>query len=135
MSLRYTSVKQSILLLIFLIYAATIQYLNYSRQESKQKEQRLGRLIFKCKITKLLLVMSLRYTPVKKTTTNKTKQNKKTTTKKPKVLDLFHVCNKRAPLNYSRQDSKNNLQFVILTYMRPWNMVKILWITRPRVRL
>ena len=33
------------------------------------------------------------------------------------VLDLFHVCSNHASLNYCGQESKNNLQFMILTYL------------------
>ena len=31
------------------------------------------------------------------------------------LLDLFNVCSNHTPLNYSGQESKNNLQFIILT--------------------
>ena len=37
MSLKYTTVTQSMLCLIFLMYVRTMQCLNYSRQESKKK--------------------------------------------------------------------------------------------------
>ena len=33
------------------------------------------------------------------------------------VLDLFHMCSNHAPLNYSEQEPKNNLGFMILTYL------------------
>ena len=42
------------------------------------------------------------------------------------MLDLFDVCSNHAPLNYSRQETKNNLQFMILTYLLPWNEVKVI---------
>ena len=37
MSLKYTSVTQSLLCLIFLMYVGTIQYLNYGGQEPKKQ--------------------------------------------------------------------------------------------------
>ena len=42
------------------------------------------------------------------------------------VLELFDMCSNHAPLNYSGQESKNNLQFIILTHLWPWNRVKII---------
>ena len=42
------------------------------------------------------------------------------------MLDLLNVYNSHAPLNNSRQKSKNNLLFVILTYLWPWNKVKVI---------
>ena len=42
------------------------------------------------------------------------------------VLDLFEVCSNHAPLNYSGQEFQNNLQFMILTYVWPWNKVKVI---------
>ena len=53
------------------------------------------------------------------------------------VLDLFYVCSNFALLNYSGQKSKNNL-CMILTYVWPWNKVKIIklginWSTLSRV--
>ena len=45
---------------------------------------------------------------------------------KHNVLDLFNVCSNHAPFNYSGQESKNNLQFMILTYLWPWNKVKVI---------
>ena len=53
-------------------------------------------------LQKLVLVMSL------KIHTNHTKQT---------VLDLCNVCSNHAPLNDSGQESVNNLQFMILTYL------------------
>ena len=38
---------------------------------------------------------------------------------KPNVLDLLSVCSSHAPQNYSEQESKNNLQLMILTYLWP----------------
>ena len=40
---------------------------------------------------------------------------KHTSYTKHTVLDLFNVCSNHAPLNYGGQDSKNSLQFTILT--------------------
>ena len=45
---------------------------------------------------------------------------------KQTVHDLFNVCSNHASLNYSEQESKNNLQFMILTYRWPWNKVKVI---------
>ena len=45
---------------------------------------------------------------------------------KQTVLDLFVVCSNHAPLHYSAQESKNNLQFMIPTYLWPWNKVKVI---------
>ena len=33
------------------------------------------------------------------------------------VLNLFNVHSSHAPLSYSKQESENNLQFMILTYL------------------
>ena len=33
------------------------------------------------------------------------------------VLDLFNICSNHAPQNYTGQESKNNLRFMILTYL------------------
>ena len=33
------------------------------------------------------------------------------------VFSLFNMCSNHAPLNYSGQESTNNLQFVILIYL------------------
>ena len=41
------------------------------------------------------------------------------------VLDLSNVRSNHAPLNYSGQESEKNLQFMILTYLWPWNKVKV----------
>ena len=41
------------------------------------------------------------------------------------VLDLFNVCSNHALINSSGQESKNNLHFMILTYLWAWNKVKI----------
>ena len=38
----------------------------------------------------------------------------------------FNVCSNHAPFNCSRQESKNNLQFMVLTYLWPWNKVKVI---------
>ena len=35
-------------------------------------------------------------------------------------------------LNYSGQESKNNLQFMIRTYLWPWNKVKIIKLVEPK---
>ena len=54
------------------------------------------------------------------------------------VLDLSNVCSNHAPLNYTGQESENNLQFMIHTYLWPWNKVKssnLVWIVRPQSRL
>ena len=61
-----------------------------------QKEQTLRRLTFKCKIRKIVLVMPLKYTGVAQS-----------------ILCLtFLICVATMHrLNYSGQDSKNNLQF------------------------
>ena len=40
-----------------------------------------------------------------------------TTHTKHTVLDLFHVCSNHEPSNNCGQESKNNLQFMILTYL------------------
>ena len=50
------------------------------------------------------------------------------------MLDLINVRSNHAPLTYSGQDAKNTLQFMILTYLWPWNKVKV-WIARPWTRL
>ena len=39
------------------------------------------------------------------------------------VLDLSNVCRNHGPLHYSGQESQNNLQFIVLTYLWPWNKV------------
>ena len=67
-----------------------------------QARRMLRRLTFKCKVTKIVLVMSLRYTPLTQSYT---------------VLHLFNVCSNHATLKYSGQKSTNNLQFIILTYL------------------
>ena len=54
-------------------------------------------LTFKSRITKIVLVVTHNYT----------RQTK------PTVLDLFNEFSNHAPLNYSGQESKNNLQFMI----------------------
>ena len=46
-----------------------------------------------------------------------------TSLSKHTVLDLLNVCSNYAPLNYSGQESKNNLQFTILTYL--WSFCQI----------
>ena len=61
-----------------------------------QEEHTLRQLTFKCKITKIVLVMSLKYTPV---------------TQSLMYLDLFNVSSTHAPLNYSGQESKINLVY------------------------
>ena len=61
----------------------------------------LTKITFKRKITKIVLVTSLKQT-------SHTKQT---------VLDLYSVCSDSAPLNYSGKESKNNLQFMIRTYL------------------
>ena len=62
---------------------------------------------FKCKITETILVMSLKYAPATKST-----------------LCLILLIN-HAPLTYSGQASKNTLRYMILTYLWPWNKVKV----------
>ena len=42
------------------------------------------------------------------------------------MLDLFNKCSNYVPSTYSGQESKNNLQFVILTYQKPWNNSKVI---------
>ena len=42
------------------------------------------------------------------------------------VLDHFNVCSNHAPLNYNGQESKYNLQFMILIFLWPWNKVKVI---------
>ena len=74
--------------------------------ECKQEDQMLWWLTLKCRITKIISVMSLKYMLVTQHT----------------VLDLFKVCSNHAPLNYSGQESEINLQFMILTYLWPWNV-------------
>ena len=71
-------------------------------KKTQQEEKMLRQLTFKCKVTKIMLVMSL------KIHTSHTKHT---------VLDLFHVCSNHALLHYSEQVSKNNLQFMNLTYL------------------
>ena len=75
--------------------------------ENKREEQMLWWLTFKCKITKITLVMSLKYTSMT--------QSK-----------LCLMCSNHAPLNYSGWESKSNLRLKILTYLWPWNMVKVI---------
>ena len=48
--------------------------------------------------------------------TNKQQQQQNSHTKLA-VLDLFNVCSNHAPFNYSGQESKHNLQFMILSYL------------------
>ena len=67
-----------------------------------QQRTRTATLTFKWKITKIVLVMSLKHTPVTQS-----------------ILCLIF-------LRYSEEESKNNLQFMILTYMWPWNKVKLI---------
>ena len=45
------------------------------------------------------------------------------------MFDLFDVCSNHAPLNYMGQNSKNNLQSIILTYLWPWNKVELVKIS------
>ena len=68
--------------------------------------RRLGSTIKQssAKWQKIVFVMFLKYTPV---------------TKKHTVLDLFNACSNHEPLKYSGKESRNNLQFMILTYLRP----------------
>ena len=50
-----------------------------------------------------------------------------TTQTKDTVHDLFNVCSNHAlSLNYSGQESKNNLQCIILTYLLHWNKVYVI---------
>ena len=42
------------------------------------------------------------------------------------VVDVFTVSNNHAPLNYSGQVSKSNLQVMILIYLWPSNKVRII---------
>ena len=55
----------------------------------------------------------------------KTKKSKCSSTKHT-VLNLFNVCSNHAPWNNSWQESKPNLQFIILTHLWPWNKVKVI---------
>ena len=75
-------------------------------KKKQQEQQTLKQLTFKYKITKIVLVTSF-----------------KTHISNPKhtVLDLFTVCSNHAPLNYIGQETKNNLQFMSLTYLWLWN--------------
>ena len=53
------------------------------------------------------------------------------------VFDLFIVTTMQHWLYYSGGKSKNNLQLMILTYLWPWNKVKVIKlvrIARPRAR-
>ena len=50
MSPKYTLVTQTVLRLIFLTCVATTYRFNYGGQESKQEEQTIRRLKFKCNI-------------------------------------------------------------------------------------
>ena len=84
------------------------------KQKINKKSKLLRRLTFKCKITK----NHVSY--VSEIHTSNTKHT---------VLVLFNVCCNHAPLNYSGPESKKKLQFVILTYLWPWNKVKV--ITKP----
>ena len=60
---------------------------------------------------KIVFILYFKYIPV---------------TLKHTVLDLFNVCSNHATLNYSGQEFKHNLQFMILTYLWPWNKVKVI---------
>ena len=42
------------------------------------------------------------------------------------ILDLFNVWQPCSIKNYSGQESQNNLQLMILTYLWPWNKVKVI---------
>ena len=77
-----------------------------NQNKIKQAQQMLRWLTFKCKITKILFVMSLKIH----------------TSLCPTQHTVFNlsVCSNHAPLNYSGWESKNNLQFMILTHLWPW---------------
>ena len=74
---------------------------NIKKKKKTPKNSKRSDNTFRCKIPKIVLVMSLEYTPVKH---------------KHTVIDLFNVCSNHEPLHY-----QNNLQFMILTYLWPWS--------------
>ena len=77
---------------------------------TKQEEQTLRWLTFKSKIAKIMLVMSLKYTPVTQS-----------------ILCLnFLMCVATMHHKTTVHKSKNNLQLMFLTYLWPWNMVEVI---------